>query len=248
MVRKIIFAAFACFALIAFNSIAFATTIQDTYWGGTVVNAGATQYGDVLQEPGTHAFEVNSVNVTMTGRQMTITFSGGYFSPGNTERSSYGPGDLYISSQGWKVSNTSDPTHFSTDTFRSSEGWNYVISSNGKVYSLNYNSIIMSGGTPDEIYRSNQAWRGGYGTFIENATVSLNSDSTMSFTFDTAPLGLSNDFGIHWTMACGNDVVEGRIPIATPEPSCVLLLGLTFVGIGVGKKFLGRNRSLECAA
>ena len=138
---------------------------------------------------------------------MTVKLVGTFFSSGGAW-SSYNFGDLYISSTGWHVS-TNDPPHFASDKFTAGEGWNYVVTAGG-VYALDFNSIIMT----DSTYTGNggrayQAWRGGYGTFIENATVtppnSLQHTDFMSFTFDDAFLGNPLNVGLHWTMICGND-------------------------------------------
>jgi hypothetical protein len=48
-------------------------------------------------------------------------------------------------------------------------------------------------------------------------------------------MGLAPDkIGYHWTMACGNDVVEGGgTPV--PEPGTRFLLGLGFLELGASR-------------
>ena len=99
------------------------------------------------------------------------------------------------------------------------------------------------------MYRTDQAWRGGYDPSnpLGAATATLaitrrDSDfttdpfGTLTFTFAN-PYGWDPDqLGYHWTMGCGNDVVEGGgTPV--PEPGSMLLLGLGIAGLGVcGRK------------
>ena len=42
---------------------------------------------------------------------------------------------------------------------------------------------------------------------------------------------LNNQLGLHWTMTCGNDIIEGQ----TPEPSTLFLLGAAVLG-GISKR------------
>ena len=47
------------------------------------------------------------------------------------------------------------------------------------------------------------------------------------------------EWGLHWTMACANDVIEGSYPV--PEPATALLFGAGFAGLAAFGRRRGRN-------
>ncbi len=208
------------------------TVLSEDYYGGSI-KPTATSYDDVIGSD----FAVDSIKYNaVAGNKIEVVLQGNYFGTDYAKGiSQYGNiGDLYLNSNGWVVSNPGD--HARYDIFTQSEGWNYVVSkSMGKIYELNYGGITPTGNEGHWTgYRGDQAYQGGYGTERGSASWVLDpTNKTLTITFDS--LGMSYDaIGYHWTMACGNDVVEGGgKPV--PEPGTLILLGLGVLGLGMAR-------------
>jgi hypothetical protein len=195
------------------------------YWGGKYVNIKANAYGDAI---GTRS-AVDQMEVIMNNDIMTVKITGPYFFnyAHNIKRTRDAPpGDLFISSKGWKV--TGSPP-YSNDIFEASEGWDYVVSlENKKVHTLKFSDIVMTSRLPYTTrYRAHQAWKGGYGETLDDAEIIL-ADTGLTFIFSVRNMRLNSEIGLHWTMKCGNDIIEGsglippiamtpHVPPAAPE-------------------------------
>jgi hypothetical protein len=202
-----------CFLMAALLSmgIAQAVVIDDRaggaiYWGGKYVKIKPSARGDAIGK----RTAVDQMEVIMENDIMTVKVTGPYFFnyAHNIKRTGEAqPGDLYISSRGWKVSGTPPYTE---DVFEASEGWDYVVSlEKKKVYTLRFSDIIMTSALPSSSkYRAHQAWKGGYHDSIDDAAVTL-TETGLTFVFSVRNMRLGSEIGLHWTMKCGNDIIEG---------------------------------------
>jgi hypothetical protein len=214
--RKAILATVCFFAVTLLTTgIGHAVVIDDRagtaiYWGGEHINIKPSGYRDVIGSRSA----IDQMEAIVNGDVMTVKITGPYFFNyvHNIKRTrGAAPGDLYISSRGWKVAGKPP---YTKDIFEASEGWDYVVSfEKKKVYTLRFSDIIMTSALPYVTkYRAHQAWRGGYGDYIDDATVTL-TETGLTFIFSVRNMRLESKIGLHWTMKCGNDIIEGDAPI-----------------------------------
>jgi hypothetical protein len=248
--------AVAVLGLMGVFSSASATMLNDTYHG-----ANGHGYGDVI---GPATYDVDGMEASLSGSQLTVTiytnFAGnaGIESQWTRNGTGIGYGDLFLST-GWSPNG---PSLYDADSAANGNHWTYAFSldnalsnsgGSGTVYVLgdgngtNHNpDVLLSNDFMDCagrcIYRDGQEVA--VNTSVATATNNIGSwtvgNGFVSFSFDIAGLNLDPDsLGFHWTMYCGNDVIEGLgQATAVPEPGPVglFLLGLGVIGLGAARQ------------
>lgn len=230
-------------------------TITDQFIGGAPTSPswyGADVIGDADK------FDISSLNFEITGSSLTVNVISSYFN--NVGQYGTRLGDLFISTNGWHPYGSAP---YTDDTASNGETWEYalVLSNHGEsaAQSGNPANFVNQSGTislyqitnPAQIQLSNAS-----GIYRGNQEVLLNTSGLQAlatgswgifdlpgeydqlrFTIATSIFSNVTDWGFHYGMTCGNDVIEGGA--AVPEPASAMLL-LTAIG---GAAFLRRRRA-----
>ena len=245
----------AVLGLTAVCASAWATPVTDNYNG-----ADGHGYGDVI---GTSTYDINSMDATRSGNQLTITIYTNFAGHAGLEpqwtknHTGIGYGDLFLST-GWTPYGSAP---YNKDNAANGNHWTYAFALNdplsnsggsGTVYALG--AGIAGNNNPDVLLSNNFITCGGSCIYRNGQAVAVNKNSAtattdtgtwtvgkgfLSFTFDVAGLNLNtDDLGFHWGMYCGNDVIEGLSDATVPEPKPLgfFVLGLGLIGLGVARQ------------
>lgn len=234
----------AAMALTVCAGSAQAYSLGDTYVGGD-----GHGYGDVIGYKS--MFDVHGLDVSVTGTVVTVDIStefwddigvyGGLTSNGK----GIGVGDLMLStswnpsgsaSDGYKSGNSSSGTVWSygiavDDAYSTTGGAATFYALSG---ASNSDNLLNS-----EDFLSRGTFRDGQAVAVDesSSTVAALSNAAswdvskdkISFMFDAVGTDLlSGDMALHWSMLCGNDVIEG---VAVSEPGTMALLGMGLLGL-----------------
>jgi len=239
----------------------------NTYYGGYVTQPSIFYDVDVIYNSNAAQSEalygVDAMTVTFSGSMMTVKLTGPFFAGTEASRADYS--GLFISDSGWQVADTSGGPNFPNDVFgikaasgtpTPGEGWDYVVGSRFDqattsyipgVYNLDWAGIMWTTGGGAGFAgtgRAYQAYGGGMGTLpaVSGANITLDA-SGMTYTILDDSFLAGKTLGLHWTMDCGNDVVEGQVtvPPNVPEPSAIILLGFGLAGLGVYRRRVGSS-------
>jgi hypothetical protein len=232
-------------------------TISDNYTGAAIVG-GSWSDKDVIASP-KEQFQIDSMSVNFSGSKMDLSLNGSFFSyyvNKNVYRMRLG--DVFISTNGWNPYGTGS---HDGDNVTNGEVWEYAVvlgdtASGGETGSGNFSlyavpqytkglsgalaaGINLSSKEPltNAIWRENQEWaftpKSGTAA-LATGSWSITNNTLSILGIDWTKMNISgNSLGLHWTMSCGNDVIEGAAPVPTPEPSTILLLTCGLLGVSV---------------
>jgi hypothetical protein len=178
-------------------------------------------------------------------------------------------GDLFISTDGWSpntdITNNQvggapagpyAPTSYDYAGGPDAEDWDYVVVFGDRtnepgdtpdvpagdvwVYQVLGGTIEMSRANGFTYFRDLQELY-----YVPDARQQAVGWGTYSVGNDLLSIDITNweqaftNLGFHWTMSCGNDVIEGRYSVS--EPATMLLLGFGLIGLTV----VGRKRFVK---
>jgi hypothetical protein len=202
-------------------------------------------------------FEISKMDIDFTDDGIVVDIYTTYLD--NIGKFGTELGDLFISTNGWSPYGSAP---YVDDNAVNGEVWEYALvmddhtpdtlSGDANLYAITDSAQIkLSYAPPGYIYRAGQEVQliadeqrlpidpdevnGSWEIMNYGGVTDTDDFLRFMFEYDFA----SVDFGFHYTMTCGNDVIEGSVsPVS--EPATLLLLGTGFIGLAV----VGRKRFL----
>ena len=250
----------------------YATTIQDNYWGGD-----SNGYGDVISDTGDTRFNIDSMDVNLSGTQLSVTVHTN-FGAGNgldsyptytTSGNGIGFGDLFLSSNGWHPYGSAT-NHYKYDNASNGTVWDYALSLDNRwsatstgaaLYSLNTtngNSDVL---VTDQFISGHAIYRNGQATAVDKAKAQRlgniasfdashsGNNGYVTYVVDLAGTALANasSIGLHWNMTCGNDTIEGQYNVPVNVPEHASFF-IMLLGLGAfGLGIIGNRRQSASA-
>ena len=237
--------------LISSSTNAQAEIITDEYWGANPTQNWSDR--DVIGHD--YYFQISKMEVTFNPAGMQVDVYTRYLD--NIGVYATALGDLFVSTDGW---NPKGAPPYSGDNFHlGGEDWEYALvmdnhtpstelgqlSGMVSLYLVDEAKIILSSAPTGYVYREGQEVQyNGAGEPLAAGTWSIENlggaddDDFLRFIIDY-DFGDVSNYGYHWTITCGNDVMEGEDPVPAPEPATLVLLGTGLLGLAGVRRKLG---------
>lgn len=212
-------------------------TLMDNYIGGNAFcqgcggYAGAASRGwtnqDVIQG-GVGQFEIDRMVVDRQGASLEVLIYSRYLN--NIGMAHTTLGDLLIGAGGldgsWEYALTVSPLP--------------AMNSTGTSRLLRLTSAPTLSAVPNGyIYRVGEAYKANTGVQVAtgswavvNGSGTTDTDDYLRFTLSYAGFA-DKALGLRFTYSCGNDIVQGEVPAAVPEPGTLALMGLGLGGLAL---------------
>lgn len=239
--------------LMGWAGSASAVTIFDRYIGADPSGTG-WDGKDIIGSQS--MFDITKMDVNIANGMMVVDIYSAYFD--DVPDTGFGTelGDLFVSIDGW---NPVTPTEKDNFYAPGAEDWEFVIalddttgkSKSGDVtlHALDqskYGSDILLSdhffGSTRYIYREGQEVQyGGSADALEKGSWLISDDETfLRITIAMLEEWSSvSEFGFHYGMTCGNDVIEGGVTSPIPEPAAMFLFGTGLIVLaGFGRRRL----------